>query len=178
MALPAGWRRASKTAAIPCASSTRWRTCCACGYSPSPPATNLRHDPVFKMAVGRAPESGRPLCSQPAMSRLENTPSRLEVARPMAAMVEMFCASFARPPQSITPDIDDTMDEVHGRQQLSLFSAHYDARCFQPIHVCDAETGRPVAVIPRQGATPTGREVRAVLRALVRHIRRHWPCVR
>src|SRR5256885_6240391 len=25
----------------------------------------LRHDPVFKMAVGHAPESGDPLCSQP-----------------------------------------------------------------------------------------------------------------
>src|SRR5207237_1950234 len=39
---------------------------------------SLRHDPVFKMAVGRLPESGDALCSQPTMSRLENAPSKLE----------------------------------------------------------------------------------------------------
>ena len=150
----------------------------AAGYEDADDCDFLRHDPVFKMAVGRAPESGRPLCSQPTMSRLENAPSRIQVARLMAAMVALFCASFARPPKAITLDIDDTMDEVHGHQQLSLFNAHYDARCFQPIHVYDAATGRPVAVILRAGATPTGREVRTVLKALVRHIRRHWPTVR
>ena len=41
---------------------------------------SLRCEPVFKMAVGRLPESGEPLCSQPTMSRLENAVSRL-VAR-------------------------------------------------------------------------------------------------
>ena len=41
----------------------------------------LRADPLFKLAIGRAPESGRDLCSQPTMSRLENAPSRVEVAR-------------------------------------------------------------------------------------------------
>src|SRR6266436_3319500 len=48
----------------------------------------LRYDPIFKMAVGHAPESGDPLCSQPTMSRLENAPSKIEIARLMAALVE------------------------------------------------------------------------------------------
>ena len=103
---------------------------------------SLRDDPVFKMAVGRAPETGDPLCSQPTMSRLENVPSRIEIARMMAAMVDLFCASFARPPASITLDIDDTVDAVHGNQQLSLFHAHYDTRCFLPIHIYEAGSGR------------------------------------
>jgi hypothetical protein len=30
----------------------------------------------------------------------------------------------------VTLDIDDTVDVVHGHQQLSLFNAHYDERCF------------------------------------------------
>jgi len=89
----------------------------------------LRDDPIFKMAVGRAPETGAALCSQPTMSRLENAPSRGEIAHMMAAMVDLFCASFVRPPAAITLDIDDTVDAVHGRQQLSLFHAHYDTRC-------------------------------------------------
>jgi len=42
-------------------------------------------------------------------------------------------------------DIDDTVDVVHGHQQLSLFNAHYDERCFLPLHIYDTITGRPVA---------------------------------
>jgi hypothetical protein len=57
-----------------------------------------------------------------------------------------------------------------------LFNAHYDERCFLPIHVYDTATGRPVAMILRQ--TPSGVEVRGHLRRLVRRIRRHWPTTR
>ena len=84
---------------------------------------------------GPAAESGEPLCSQPTMSRLENAPSKIEIARMMAAMVDQFCDSYRRAPASITLDIDDTFDAVHGHQQLSLFNAHYDERCFLPIHI-------------------------------------------
>ena len=128
----------------------------AAGYEDSNDCTTLRHDPVFKMALGRAPESGAPLCSQPTMSRLENAPSRTEIARMMGAMVDLFCASWKRAPASIILDIDDTFDAVHGRQQLSLFNAHYDERCFLPIHIYEGTSGKPVAVILRQGKTPPG----------------------
>ena len=47
----------------------------------------------------------------------------------MAAMVDLFCDSFAQVPRRIVLDIDDTEDRVHGRQQLSLFHGHYDSRC-------------------------------------------------
>jgi hypothetical protein len=79
------------------------------------------------------------------------------------------------PPAAVTLDIDDTVDVVHGHQQLSLFNAHYDERCFLPIHVYDTATSRPVAVLLRPGKTPSGIEVRGHLRRLVRRIRRHWP---
>src|SRR5262249_7752177 len=96
----------------------------AAGYEDADDCDALRHDPIFEMAVGRAPASGEALCSQPTMSRVENAPSRLEMARLMAAMVDQFCASNRRRPSAITLDIDDTFDAVHGRQQLSLFNAH------------------------------------------------------
>jgi hypothetical protein len=44
------------------------------------------------------------------------------------AMVALWIASYPRPPQSVILDIDDTVDVVHGHQQLSLFNAHYDER--------------------------------------------------
>src|SRR5205085_736120 len=56
-------------------------------------------------------------------------------------------ASYPRPPAKLTLDIDDTVDVVHGYQQLSLFNAHHDERCFMPIHVYDMATSRPVAIL-------------------------------
>jgi hypothetical protein len=150
----------------------------ASGYEDADDCDTLRFDPLFKLAVGRTPQSGIDLCSQPTMSRLENMPSRIETARMTAALVDSFCDSFREPPASITLDIDDTCDAVHGHQQLSLFHAHHDTRCFLPIHVYHVESGKPVVVFLRPGRTPSGREVRTVLKHLVRRIRRHWPRTR
>ena len=147
----------------------------ACGWEDADDLDTLRSDPAFKLACGRLPDSGRDLCSQPTVSRWENAPSLREILRLMAVMVDLWCASYAAPPSAVTLDIDDTLDVVHGHQQLSLFNAHYDDRCFLPIHIYDTATARPVAVILRPGKTPTGKEVRAHLRRLVRRIRRHWP---
>ena len=83
-----------------------------------------------------------------------------------------------RPPREVTLDIDDTVDVVHGTQQLSLFNTHHGERCFLPIHVYDTATARPVAVLLRSGKTPSGREVRGHIRRLVRRIRMHWPHTR
>ncbi len=152
----------------------------------------LRADPAFKMAVGRLPERDADLCSQPTMCRLENLPGPRgwlpratssgrpgapALKRMMAAMVELFCDSFAEVPRRLVLDIDDTEDRVHGGQQLALFHAHYDSRCFLPIHIYEATTGKPVAVILRPGKTPGGAEVALVLRHVVKAIRARWPRV-
>src|SRR5215212_260811 len=47
----------------------------AAGYPDANDCDALRADPAFKMALGRLPESGRRLCSQPTMCRLENLPT-------------------------------------------------------------------------------------------------------
>ena len=66
----------------------------AAGYPDANDCDALRCDPAFKMALGRPPESGRHLCSQPTMCRLENLPTITALKRMMAAMVELFCDSF------------------------------------------------------------------------------------
>ena len=144
----------------------------ACGYED---ADDLGSDPALKLACGHLPDSGRDLCSQPTMSRCENAPSLREVIRLMRAMVGLYCRSYDKPPASVTLDIDDTLDVVHGQQQLSMFNAHYDERCFLPIHIYDTATSRPVAVLLRPGKTPSGQEIRGHLRRLLRAIREHWP---
>src|SRR5487761_1701592 len=150
----------------------------ACGYEDGNDLDRLRADPAFKMACGRLPDSGADLCSQPTLSRWENAPSLRDLIRLMGVMVDLYCSSYANPPAAVTLDIDDTVDVVHGHQQLALFNAHYDERCFLPIHVYDTATSRPVAVLLRPGKTPSGKEVRGHLRRLVRRIRRQWPLTR
>jgi Transposase DDE domain group 1 len=147
----------------------------ACGYPDADDLDDLRKDPAFKLACGRLPESGDDLASQPTMSRWENAPDVRTLIRLMRATVDLWCKSHRRPPRAITLDIDDTADTVHGHQQLSLFNAHHDERCFMPIHVYDADSGHCVLTILRPGKTPDGKEVRAHLRRLVRRIRLHWP---
>src|SRR5258708_29843688 len=150
----------------------------ACGYEDGNDLDRLRNDPAFKLACGRLPDTDRDLCSQPTLSRLENAPCLREVIRLSYALVELWMDSYERAPSMVTLDIDDTVDVVHGRQQLSLFNAHYDEHCFLPIHVYDTERSRPVAVILRPGKVPSGIEVRAHLRRLVRRIRRRSPTTR
>ena len=149
----------------------------AAGYPDGNDCDALESDPAFKMAVGRLPESGADLCSQPTISRLENLPGATALKRMMAAMVELFCDSFDQVPRRILLDIDDTEDRVHGGQQLALWNAHYDSRCFLPIHIYEATSGKPVAVILRPGKTPDGAEVALVLRHVIGRIRARWPAV-
>lgn len=149
----------------------------ACGYEDCEDLDALRHDPAFKIACERLPDSGPALASQPTLSRLENTPSWRDLARMGLKLIDLFCASFRAAPGYIVLDIDDTPDRTHGDQQLSLFNTHARGYCFQPIHIYDAATGRPVCFLLRPGKRPSGAEAAMVLRHMIRRIRRNWPHV-
>jgi hypothetical protein len=147
----------------------------ACGYEDADDLDTLRHDPGFKMALNKLPDGAIGLASQPTMSRWENAPTTRELVSLMGTLVDIYCASYPAPPAAVTLDIDDTVDVVHGMQQLSFWNGHYGERCFLPIHVYDTATGRPVAMLLRTGKTPSGAEVAGHIRRLIRRIRRHWP---
>ncbi len=149
----------------------------ACGYEDCDDLDVLRFDPAFKLACGRLAETGRDLMSQPTLSRLENAPSWRELARMGLSMIDLFCESFDRVPDRIVLDIDDTDDAVHGGQQLALFNAHYDEYCFQPIHIFEAATGKPVLSLLRPGKRPSGEEAARILKHVIRRIRHNWPRV-
>jgi Transposase DDE domain group 1 len=150
----------------------------ACGCEDADDLDHQRTDPGFKLACGRLPDSGTDLCSQPTISRWENAPTPREVVRLTYAKIDTYCASYKQPSRTVTLDIDDTLDVVYAHQQLSLFNAHYDERCFLPIHVYDTATSRPVAVLLLTGTTPSGVEIRGHRRRMVRRIRTHWPDTR
>ena len=106
-----------------------------CGYPDGNDLNWLRNDPAFKLACGRLPDTGKDLCSQPMVSRLENAPTLKEIIRLSYALVDIWLKSYKKPPKAVILDIDDTVDVVHGHQKLALWHAHYIERCFLPIHV-------------------------------------------
>ena len=150
----------------------------AAGYEDCDDVDALRADPAFKIAIGRAPDSGADLMSQPTLSRLENLADWRALVRIGLNLIDLACGSYARPPDGITLDIDDTDDPAHGQQELALFNAHFDCTCFQPIHIFEAGSGKPILSLLRPGKRPSGKETRRILRHVIRRIRRHWPSVR
>src|SRR6188472_2106876 len=61
-----------------------------CGYPDGNDLNWLRNDPAFKLACGRLPDTGKDLCSQPMVSRLENAPTLKEIIRLSYALVDIW----------------------------------------------------------------------------------------
>lgn len=59
----------------------------AAGYEDGNDAETLRHDPMFRLAMGRLPEDSA-LCSQPTISRLENQPDKRALLRRGYALID------------------------------------------------------------------------------------------
>jgi len=112
------------------------------------------------------------------MSRLENRVSAKELLRMGYALVDQFIASFDGAPEAIVLDMDPTAGHVHGRQQLALFNAYEDEYCFMPFHLYDGLSGKLITTVLRAGKTPTDREILAVLKRVVKRIRKAFPKTR
>jgi hypothetical protein len=147
----------------------------AAGYEDGNDADVLRHDPMFKLAMGRLP-AGSPLCSQSTISRLENRPDKRTLLRMGYGLIDLYCDSVRQVPRRIVLDIDDHFDAAHGEQERRVFNAHYDAHGFSPIVVFDGE-GRLVAAVLRPAHRPSGREIVMLLRRLIGRLRANWPRV-
>lgn len=145
----------------------------ACGWEDGNDHDRLRHDPLLKLAVGRAPETGGTLASQSTYSRLENAPSEAEAERLTSALIDQYCANVD-PGRERILDIDDTFCAAHGGQQLAFWNAHHGERGFATMHVCDTAAGVPVVAILRPAKTPMGTEVHTVIERVTRRIREHW----
>jgi Transposase DDE domain group 1 len=149
----------------------------ACGYEDANDCDVLRHDPAFKAACHRLPLSGEPLGSQPTMSRLENSVGPRDLYRMTRALVDLFLDSYPRAPKAILLDIDDTNATTHGDQQLALFNAHYGDYGYQPLHLYEGQSGKLITTLLRPGHRPSGKQIVAILKRLVSHIRARWPKV-
>src|SRR6267378_266370 len=137
-----------------------------------------------KLSVGF---DGGQLSSDAGVLVLRGVEKKLGLAARLAA-----CIRDRRKPERIEHPLEEMLrlrmfaiaagyedaDDCDSLRHDPLFNAHYDERCFLPIHIYEAVSGKPVAMILREGKTPSGEEVRTVLKHVIKRIRRHWPKVR
>jgi hypothetical protein len=147
-----------------------------CGYEDANDADDLRIDPGFKASCGRLP-SDDDLASQPTITRFENSIGAKDLYRIAEVFVDQFIASYASPPDALILDIDDTDDETHGAQQMSLFNGYHDEYCYLPLYIFEGQTGRLVTSILRPGKRPNGKETCSLVKRIIKRIRTAWPNV-
>ena len=148
----------------------------ACGYEDQNDAATLRGDPLLKLVCGRLP--GDPdLASQPTLSRLENAIDAKTCYRLSQALLDLYLAERGRTgrPARILIDADSTADPTYGEQEGSAYHGYYQQHMLHPLLLTDGETDQPIAAILRPGTCHASRGVVAVLRRVVRAIRRRWP---
>jgi len=148
----------------------------ASGYADGNDANTLRRDPMFKLAVGRAPLSeGNDLASGPTLSRLENSVSRKDIYRLAKRFVEAFIASYAQAPAVIVLDMDHSEDATHGQQELAFYNHHYGSHCYLPLFIFEGLSGKLITAVLRPGKRPTGKENAAIIKRVLGLLRQAWP---
>jgi len=148
----------------------------ALGYEDLNDHQDLRQDPLFQIISERGIKDDMPLASPPTLCRLENRVGRKTLAEIAKVFVERFIASYTQVPDELILDFDPTDDPVHGNQEKRFFHGYYDHYCFLPLYVfCGSQLLvaylRPADIDPAMHS-------RAILKLLVKRIRRQWPNVK
>ena len=158
----------------------------ACGYPDANDSARLSEDPIHKLLLDRDPIEGRDLASQSTLSRFENGVGVKELYRSGEFLAESVIRRHAKRLRHrayrVTIDLDPTDDPTHGAQQLSFFNGHYDTWCYLPVmgfvSFNDEAEQYLCAAVLRPGNVPAAVGAVAILRRLVRMIRRRLPGVR
>jgi hypothetical protein len=146
----------------------------ACGYEDANDCDSLKDDQIFKVCSEKLPQSEASLASQPTMSRLENSITRSVLYRMAEALANNFIKSYTDEPPVIIIDCDDTDDIAYGQQEEIVFNDYYGDYCFMPLHIYEGLTGKLITTILKPGRRSKGVNVFAILKRLIKHIRKHW----
>jgi hypothetical protein len=147
----------------------------ALGYEDNNDATWLARDPAIKIMAGRAPEGGADLASQPTLSRFENRATAKDLCRLSDWLLDLYLKTHPGPRKTIILDMDATDDPTHGKQQLSFFHGYYEEHMYHPLLVFDGQDGFPLAAVLRPGNTHASKGALAVLKRLIKKLRRAYP---
>lgn len=144
----------------------------AAGWEDLNDAEALRHDPVHQAACGR----DEALASASTLCRFENARGQQEALVVHQEMVELFIRSHEKAPAVLVLDFDATDTPVHGQQEGRFFHGYYDCHCFLPLYVFCGD--QLLVAYLRRSNIDASRHAAAVLKLLVRRLRRAWPRVK
>lgn len=121
------------------------------GYEDLNDHEQLRHDPMFALAVGKIIGDGTQqvvLAGKSTLNRIEHCPETVtnraesryhRIGHDAKAIekqfVEFFLESYSKPPRAIVLDLDVTDDQVHGSQSQAFFNTYYDGVCYAPLYI-------------------------------------------
>lgn len=158
------------------------------GYEDLNDHEELRHDPMFALALGKrigVEDEPAILAGKSTLNRLEHCPENVEQgtdsryhkighssAEIESLFVSIFLKSYSKEPREIILDLDVTDDLVHGNQEQVFFNTYYGGYCYAPLyifcgkHLLGAKL-RPSNVDPAEGAL-------LELQRVIKEIRNQW----
>ena len=150
----------------------------ALGYEDANDADTLRSDPALKIMSGRLPETGADLASQPTISRFENRVNSRDLRHLADFLAELYIRTHPGSPPWIVLDMDATDDPTHGNQQLSFFHGYYGQHMYHPLLIFDGLDGFPLAAILRAGNVHASKAAVAILKRLIKKLKKAYPRTR
>ncbi|NJN09579.1 MAG: IS1380 family transposase, partial [Richelia sp. RM1_1_1] len=162
------------------------------GYEDINDHENLRHDPIFALAVGKVVNSEQEsviLAGKSTLNRLEHCPENIsskadsryhriehDAESIETLLVELFLESCRKPPRQIILDLDVTDDLIHGNQEESFFNPYYRGYCYAPLYIfCGkhllAAKLRPSNVDPAEGGLEELQRVIKIIRSKWKNVK-------
>ncbi|WP_341528493.1 IS1380 family transposase [Nostoc sp. UHCC 0302] len=121
------------------------------GYEDLNDHEELRHDPMFALALGKrigVEEQQVVLAGKSTLNRLEYCPEDVEQGADSryhkighspekieSLFVKLFLESYSKEPRQIILDLDVTDDLVHGNQEQAFFNTYYGGYCYAPLYI-------------------------------------------
>ena len=168
------------------------------GYPDGNDAARTRHDALFQLLAGFAPDPEFPLASTSTLNRFLYGYTRREAERPLEErpallqqrraqlqrlricnefLLDLFVRTRSQPQGQIILDLDATDDPVHGRQTLSAYHGYYRQHQYLPLLCFEGHSGFPLACWLRPGTLHAACGAVEVTRQLVERLRQAWPGV-
>jgi len=116
-----------------------------------------------------------PRASQPTLFRFENRVTTKDLRRLSDWLLKLYLKTHPGPRQVIVLDMDATDDPTHGQQQLSFFHGSYEEHRYHPLLVFDGHSGFPLAAVLRPGNTHASKGALAVLKRLLKKLKKAYP---
>jgi Transposase DDE domain. len=135
------------------------------GYEDCNDAEELKIDPIIEEAVGGE------LCSQPTLSRIENSIDKNDIYKISEYFVDQYIKGLSKDTKEIIIDVDGTDDPAHGNQQLALYNGYYGQYMYNELLFIDGKSGEIILPVLRPGNCHSNRWFVKILRRIVNKIR-------